>query len=73
MLVAEFEAGKRRPSGHNFLPNDPASTGNRLSGASKMNFAALLVHGLSALSVFGDIVGARLLAASAGVAWQRQA
>jgi hypothetical protein len=43
----------------------PLPRGKRLSGTSKMNAAALLVHGLSALSVFGDVVGARLLAASA--------
>jgi len=29
-----------------------------------MSFPALVAHGLSALSVFGDIVGARLLAVS---------
>ena len=28
-----------------------------------MNFVALIIHGLSAISVFGDIVGVRLLAA----------
>ena len=32
-----------------------------MSGESKMNFVALLVHGLSAISVFSDIVSARLL------------
>jgi membrane-bound metal-dependent hydrolase YbcI (DUF457 family) len=31
-----------------------------------MNFAALVSHGLSAIAVFGDIVGARLLTASLG-------
>jgi len=35
--------------------------GRRLVGKSKMNFIALLLHGLSAFFVYGDIVGARLL------------
>jgi len=39
--------------------------GKRLAGRSRMNFVALVTHGLSALSVFGDIVGVRLLIASA--------
>ena len=30
-----------------------------------MNFVSLLVHGLSAISVFSDVVGARLLAVAA--------
>jgi glycosyltransferase involved in cell wall biosynthesis len=37
------------------------SRGKRLAGQSSMNFVALFTHGLSALSVFGDIIGARLL------------
>jgi hypothetical protein len=43
----------------------PIQRGQRLAGRSKMNFASLLVHGLSAISVFSEIVGARLLTASA--------
>jgi hypothetical protein len=39
----------------------PMDRGHRINGESKMNFAALLVHGLSAISVFSDIVSARLL------------
>ena len=39
----------------------PISRGKRLVGESKMNFIALLLHGLSAFFVYGDIVGARLL------------
>lgn len=35
--------------------------GRRLSGKSKMNFVSLVTHGLSAVSVYGDIVGVRLL------------
>lgn len=47
----------------------PLARGKRIAGESKMNFPALVAHGLSALSVFGDIVGTRLLAASvAGLA-----
>jgi len=43
----------------------PISRGKRLVGKSKMNFIALLLHGLSAFFVYGDIVGARLLVAIA--------
>ncbi len=32
-----------------------------MAGHSKMNFIGLLLHGLSAFFVYGDIVGARLL------------
>jgi hypothetical protein len=42
----------------------PLARGKRISGESTMSFPALVAHGLSALSVFGDIVGARLLAVS---------
>jgi polyisoprenyl-phosphate glycosyltransferase len=38
----------------------PASRGQRFYGKSKMNFVALVLHGLSAISVFAEIVGARL-------------
>lgn len=34
---------------------------HRLRGASHMNFVALVVHGLSAMSVFADLAGVRLL------------
>jgi hypothetical protein len=43
----------------------PIPRGTRLAGRSQMNFVSLLVHGLGAISVFGDIVGARLLALTA--------
>lgn len=36
----------------------------RLSGRSHMNFVRLVVHGLSALSVFSDIIGVRVLIAT---------
>ena len=39
----------------------PMDRGRRINGESKMNFVALLVHGLSAISVFSDIVSTRLL------------
>jgi hypothetical protein len=39
----------------------PIPRGRRIAGSSKMNFVALVSHGLSAISVFGDIVGVRLL------------
>lgn len=39
----------------------PTCRGNRLGGKSTMNFTALVLHGLSAISVFTDIAGARLL------------
>ncbi len=42
----------------------PIPRGTRIAGASKMNFTALVSHGLSAISVFGDIVGVRLLIVS---------
>ena len=42
----------------------PIPRGTRIAGASKMNFVALVSHGLSAISVFGDIVGVRLLIGS---------
>src|SRR5579872_1909705 len=43
----------------------PLARGKRLRGRSKMNFIGLLLHGLSAFFVYGDIVGARLLVAIA--------
>jgi hypothetical protein len=39
----------------------PIPRGTRIAGTSGMNFVALVSHGLSAISVFGDIVGVRLL------------
>ena len=43
----------------------PLPRGERLAGRSRVNFVGLLVHGLSAISVFSDVVSARLLAAAA--------
>ena len=42
----------------------PIPRGTRIAGTSTMNFAALVSHGLSAISVFGDVVGVRLLIGS---------
>lgn len=39
----------------------PISRGKRIAGTSRMNFTSLVAHGLSAISVFGEIVGVRLL------------
>lgn len=48
------------------LPTDliPIDRGHRIAGQSRMNFVSLLVHGLSAVSVFGDVLGLRLLVAT---------
>lgn len=48
------------------LPFDTVrlSRGRRLSGSSKMKFVSLVTHGLSAISVYSDIVGVRLLTIS---------
>ena len=42
----------------------PTARSRRLSGRSRMNFTRLVVHGLSALSVYSDIIGVRLLIAT---------
>jgi polyisoprenyl-phosphate glycosyltransferase len=42
----------------------PIPRGKRIAGTSSMNFSSLVSHGLSAISVFADIVGVRLLIAS---------
>ncbi len=39
----------------------PTQRGARLEGHSQMNLVALVVHGLSAMAVFGDRIGVRLL------------
>ncbi len=43
----------------------PTARGERLAGKSKMRFADLVMHGLSALSVFSDRISTRLLLFSA--------
>ncbi len=44
------------------LPCDllPTARARRLAGQSKLNFVSMVVHGLSAVSVFVELVGARL-------------
>jgi polyisoprenyl-phosphate glycosyltransferase len=56
--AAVFKAG---------LPRDtiPTARGQRISGQSRMNFVALVGHGLSALSVHAELIGVRLLLVSA--------
>lgn len=39
----------------------PTARGSRYCGASKMNFAGLILHGLASISVFGDIALVRAL------------
>lgn len=51
----------RQPMG--FLPTPRA---RRIAGRSRMNFSALVTHGLSALAVFSDRISARLLIFSCG-------
>lgn len=42
----------------------PTRRADRLEGRSRMDFVRLVAHGLSAISVFGDIIGVRLLVAT---------
>lgn len=44
-----------------------APRGSRLYGKSKMNLVSLVIHGLSAISVFGEIVATRMMIATSGV------
>jgi glycosyltransferase involved in cell wall biosynthesis len=46
----------------------PTCRAGRLRGHSTMNFVSLVVHGLSAISVYSDVVGVRLLVVSAVMA-----
>jgi glycosyltransferase involved in cell wall biosynthesis len=45
----------------------PTTRAKRLAGRSRMNLVSLVVHGLTALSVFSDRIGVRLLAFVAGL------
>ncbi len=45
----------------------PTRRARRLSGTSRMNFTRLVVHGLSAMSVYSDVIGVRLLMATIGL------
>ncbi|MGO8758565.1 MAG: glycosyltransferase [Terracidiphilus sp.] len=42
----------------------PIPRGYRIAGNSKMNFTSLAAHGMSAISVYGDAVGVRLMVGS---------
>jgi glycosyltransferase involved in cell wall biosynthesis len=42
----------------------PTQRAQRLEGKSKMSFTNLVIHGLSAISVYGDTIGVRLLVAT---------
>ncbi len=46
------------------LKTIPAKRGKRLHGKSKLNFTALVLHGLSAMSCYNEIIAARLLFSS---------
>jgi hypothetical protein len=46
----------------------PASRQKRLTGTSHMNFVSLVVHGLSAVSVYGDRVFVRLIVFASALA-----
>jgi polyisoprenyl-phosphate glycosyltransferase len=45
----------------------PAARGHRTHGRSRMNLVSLVSHGLSAIAVFSDVVGTRMLLAIATV------
>lgn len=45
------------------------SRGRRIKGKSHMNFVSLVTHGLSAVSVFGETVGVRLLIGAAAASF----
>ncbi|MFO0936820.1 MAG: glycosyltransferase [Gemmataceae bacterium] len=51
------------------LPHDsiPTKRGARLAGQPRMNFVSLVIHGLSSIAAYADVVGVRLLIASMGV------
>lgn len=46
----------------------PVERDRRLHGTSKMNFVALVLHGLGAISVYSDVVFTRIIAAMTGLA-----
>jgi glycosyltransferase involved in cell wall biosynthesis len=45
----------------------PTARGTRYAGRSKMNFISLFLHGLSAISVYLDVVAARIVAGSLAI------
>jgi len=46
---------------HQYIPTDRS---NRLAGSSRMNYVQLVIHGLSAISIYGDVIGVRALMAT---------
>ena len=46
---------------HQYIPTDRS---NRMAGSSRMNYVQLVVHGLSAISIYGDVIGVRALMAT---------
>ncbi|MGA2570061.1 MAG: glycosyltransferase [Terracidiphilus sp.] len=46
------------------MTTTPIPRGHRIAGSSKMSFVTLAAHGMSAISVYGDIVGVRLMVGS---------
>jgi hypothetical protein len=45
----------------------PVNRAQRIAGRSRMSLPGLVLHGLSAMSVFSDIIGVRMLFSSAGL------
>lgn len=70
-LVAVTELWNHYPSAvfKARLPFDTISTRRavRLAGQPRMNFVGLVIHGLSAIAAYGDVVGVRLLLGSLAV------
>ena len=46
---------------HKYIATDRS---RRLAGSSRMNYVQLVVHGLSAISIYGDVIGVRALLAT---------
>lgn len=46
----------------------PTQRATRIAGHSKLRFVGLVTHGLSAIAIFSDVIGVRLLIASLGLA-----
>ena len=45
----------------------PTHRATRIAGDTRMNFFSLVLHGMRALSVFGDVIGVRVLVASSAL------
>lgn len=46
---------------HQYISTDRS---NRLADSSRMNYVQLVIHGLSAISIYGDVIGVRALMAT---------